>query len=61
VFGGKSHEFLVDFFRVLPGNPGQAIDGVFVHPGQACGPPNAVLLEKVIQDSYGLVQRKSTA
>jgi hypothetical protein len=50
----------VDFFRVLPGNPGQAIDGVFIHTGQACGLPDAVLLEKVIQNPYGLVQRKST-
>lgn len=60
MFGGKSHEFLVDVFRVFPGYSGETIDGVFVHTGQLSGLPDAIVLEKVIQNPYSLVQRKPT-
>jgi hypothetical protein len=51
----------MDFFRVLPGYPSEAIDGVFIHTGQSRGLPNAVLLEEAIQNPHGLIQRKPTA
>ena len=49
------------FFRMLARNFGQTVDGVFINAGQTGGLPNAVLLEKVIQNSYGLIKRQTTA
>jgi hypothetical protein len=43
---------------MLPSHSGQPVDGIFVHAGQAGGLPYAVLLEKVMENVYGLVLRK---
>jgi hypothetical protein len=55
VLGGKSHEFVVEFLGVLPGDHGQADYGILVNPHQATGLTHATTLVQVLEDGQGFV------
>jgi hypothetical protein len=55
VWGGKSHEFVVDLAGVLTGHPRQANDRVLVHTQQAAGLADAAIFQKVVQHGHRLV------
>jgi hypothetical protein len=55
VWGGKSHEFVVDVLGVLAGDHGQAHHGILVDPHEATGLADATILVKMVQYGHGLV------
>jgi hypothetical protein len=55
VFGGKSHELVVELAGVLAGQSGVADHGVAVHLHQASGGPDAVAFGQVLEDRDGLL------
>jgi hypothetical protein len=59
VFGGKSHEFVVELSRVFARLEGQAGDGVLADPDQACGLSGAAAISEVGEDGKDLVLGES--
>jgi hypothetical protein len=55
VWGGKSHEFVVDLLGVLAGDHGQANHGILVDPHEATGLSDPTILLEMVQDSHRLV------
>src|SRR3984957_20203655 len=55
VWGGKSHEFIVDLLGVMAGDDGQANDRILVHPHEAAGLADATVLLKMLQHRDGFV------
>jgi hypothetical protein len=61
VWGGKSHEFVVDLLSVAAGDHGQSNHRILVHSDQATGLSDATILLKMLQDGDGLVLGKFAA
>jgi hypothetical protein len=59
VLGGKGHEFVVELAGVLPGEFGQADDGVLADAREACGLSNAAVILKMLEHSQDLVPWQS--
>jgi hypothetical protein len=55
VWGGKSHDLVVDLPGVLAGDDGQADHGVLVDADEAAGLTHATTLLEVLQDGQGFV------
>jgi hypothetical protein len=53
VWGGKSHECVVELLGVLTGDESEADDGVFVDTCEASGLANATGLLEVVEDGEG--------
>jgi hypothetical protein len=56
VFGGKSHEFLVQIAGVIAGDPAQATDGASIHLAEPAGLADAAPLGDVLQDRFDLLR-----
>jgi hypothetical protein len=55
VWGGKSHEFVVDLLSVLARDPGEANNRILVHPDEATGLADPTILLKMLEDGDRLV------
>jgi hypothetical protein len=58
VFGGKSHEFLVQIVGVLAGDSAQAADGVAIHLAEPAGLTHSAPFGDMLEDRFDLRRRE---
>jgi hypothetical protein len=59
VFGGKSHEFVVEVAGVVAGDSAQMADRAAIHLAKSTGLADAASLGDVFQDRFDLLRRQS--
>jgi hypothetical protein len=59
VFGGKSHEFVVEVAGVIASDSAQAADRATIHLAKSTGLPDAASLGDMFQDRFDLLRRQS--